>query len=410
MLGKYKKTILYTFIGISVLCFILYEVFHSTILSYTEAEIQKVKKSGWPTTFSSLTSSYPKVSPKNDAIKFSEKVEKLHGRSYEFTDEQAGYKAVVQYVKSARLSLDFIHNNIYKHPYAIHYKDPESVLSSESIFIHNGLFDWLIAELMLNIHLKDHKGILKTTRALFHLSEIEKRAPSLLGQLTWGRRTEKCLSLLGYIINGGCCNEEILSILEVCLQQKLQGVDLKLAFIGEFVILSENRLQMQEILKENPMSWDKLQAVLDFEIYIFLKTLRKIAKAMDMSGKKRFLEISRIEKQVGNLYFSSKAKGIALVAWKIIENLADIYNMQVAVAVEKYKLKHKRAPQNLNELVPGYINEIPMDPLSDNPIRYKKQTSESYIVYSVGPNGNDDGGKGDDCVFNYEDFPLERTN
>ncbi len=72
----------------------------------------------------------------------------------------------------------------------------------------------------------------------------------------------------------------------------------------------------------------------------------------------------------------------------------------VAMALHAHKLYHHRYPENLNALVPGYLKEIPTDPFGgEKPLRYR-QSGDKYLLYSVGPDGKDDGGS--DLIFNKE--------
>jgi len=69
-------------------------------------------------------------------------------------------------------------------------------------------------------------------------------------------------------------------------------------------------------------------------------------------------------------------------------------------------LRHKNDkgfyPQSLRELTgEGYISELPMDPWTDKPLVYKK-TDESFTLYSVGRNFEDDGGE---VVRDYDGQP-----
>lgn len=66
---------------------------------------------------------------------------------------------------------------------------------------------------------------------------------------------------------------------------------------------------------------------------------------------------------------------------------------KVAVAIERYRRDHADAvPPALGALVPQYVQAIPADPLTGLPLRYHV-TEESYAVYSVGLDGEDDGGE-----------------
>jgi hypothetical protein len=64
-----------------------------------------------------------------------------------------------------------------------------------------------------------------------------------------------------------------------------------------------------------------------------------------------------------------------------------------ALAVERWRLAHEgRLPENLAELVPSYLPAVPADPFGDQPIRFK-HLPQGFVVYSVGLDGTDNGGK-----------------
>ena len=66
-----------------------------------------------------------------------------------------------------------------------------------------------------------------------------------------------------------------------------------------------------------------------------------------------------------------------------------------ALAVERWRLAHEgRLPENLAELVPAYLPAVPADPFDDQPIRFK-HLPQGFVVYSVGLDGTDNGGKED---------------
>lgn len=65
---------------------------------------------------------------------------------------------------------------------------------------------------------------------------------------------------------------------------------------------------------------------------------------------------------------------------------------QVAVAIERYRRAHDGAvPATLNELIPRFLQTIPEDPVLGEPLRFRA-LPDGYVVYSVGPDGKDDGG------------------
>ena len=65
---------------------------------------------------------------------------------------------------------------------------------------------------------------------------------------------------------------------------------------------------------------------------------------------------------------------------------------KTALAVERYRLARGKLPEALGQLVPDYLPAVPEDPFDGTPLRYRR-TERGFVVYSVGEDGNDDGGK-----------------
>jgi hypothetical protein len=63
-----------------------------------------------------------------------------------------------------------------------------------------------------------------------------------------------------------------------------------------------------------------------------------------------------------------------------------------AIALKRYQLKHGNYPADLNSLVPEYVPAVPLDPVDGEPLRYRPNADGTFLLYSVGENGVDDGG------------------
>jgi len=63
-----------------------------------------------------------------------------------------------------------------------------------------------------------------------------------------------------------------------------------------------------------------------------------------------------------------------------------------ALAIERFRLAHGRLPENLNELMPQFLSAVPIDPFDGQPLRYHR-LAKGYVIYSVGSDGHDDGGR-----------------
>jgi hypothetical protein len=66
-----------------------------------------------------------------------------------------------------------------------------------------------------------------------------------------------------------------------------------------------------------------------------------------------------------------------------------------AVAVERYRLANGRWPDKLGDVTPRYLTAVPTDPYDGQPLRYARH-KDVVVVYAVGPDGRDDGGKPDE--------------
>jgi hypothetical protein len=63
-----------------------------------------------------------------------------------------------------------------------------------------------------------------------------------------------------------------------------------------------------------------------------------------------------------------------------------------ATALKRYQLKHGTYPPDLNSLVPEFLPKVPLDPVDGCPLRYRRNADGTFLLYSVGENGQDDGG------------------
>lgn len=81
--------------------------------------------------------------------------------------------------------------------------------------------------------------------------------------------------------------------------------------------------------------------------------------------------------------------------FKYTENQAANRMTLTALALQAYRVEHKAYPSTLQELVDGgYLKELPKDSFNfGQPLKYLRVNGGAkYILYSVGPNGKDDGG------------------
>ncbi len=78
---------------------------------------------------------------------------------------------------------------------------------------------------------------------------------------------------------------------------------------------------------------------------------------------------------------------------------------QVALALGAYKADHGEYPEELDELRRDYLKEIPNDIFVNKPPRYRREGG-GYLLYSVGSDMKDDGGKELDRRSGSEDIVM----
>ena len=80
----------------------------------------------------------------------------------------------------------------------------------------------------------------------------------------------------------------------------------------------------------------------------------------------------------------------------VLLKLADIQMERrlvvAAIAVRRYQLRHGRNPGELRALVPEFLAAVPLDPMDGRPLRYRLDADGSFLLYSVGEDGVDNGG------------------
>jgi len=65
-----------------------------------------------------------------------------------------------------------------------------------------------------------------------------------------------------------------------------------------------------------------------------------------------------------------------------------------AIALKRYHLRHRKFPPNLDQLIPEFLAAHPIDWMDGQKLRYRLE-GDSFVLWSVGDNGTDDGGTPD---------------
>jgi len=78
---------------------------------------------------------------------------------------------------------------------------------------------------------------------------------------------------------------------------------------------------------------------------------------------------------------------------KVADRVGQLRAAEVSLAIERFRRTHQNAlPDSLSQLASQFLEAVPADPYDGKPLRFKKLSPKSYVVYSVGRNRQDDGG------------------
>ena len=76
----------------------------------------------------------------------------------------------------------------------------------------------------------------------------------------------------------------------------------------------------------------------------------------------------------------------------------------LACALERYRLDEGRYPEELSALVPRFVAVLPHDIINGQPLKYRRTENGRFILYSVGWNEKDDGGRVATNKDNHQDI------
>ena len=75
-----------------------------------------------------------------------------------------------------------------------------------------------------------------------------------------------------------------------------------------------------------------------------------------------------------------------------LNTIAELRTARVALTIQRYRLQKGKLPESLSNLIPQYLDNIPLDPFNGKALKYNK-LDPGFIIYSVGQNLSDDNWK-----------------
>jgi hypothetical protein len=236
-------------------------------------------------------------------------------------------------------------------------------------------------------------------------------------------------ALIIYLVRIACYGvalrglERVLSVTELTDEQ-LQEWDARLAAVGDSVDFAEALVTERACMIgwfKDPTSMGGLGrgAILlrtpglgTIGLHDCLDFMADCIEATKLPPRQRLARFAEIDAE------ARKPSFLHIVGAMLVPPLARVVQLDVrrqthldmartALAVERYRLAAGDVPEELEQLVPGYLDAVPIDPFDGKPIRYRC-TEPGYVLYSVFEDGQDNGGRSRDDVKSGEphDWPF----
>lgn len=108
---------------------------------------------------------------------------------------------------------------------------------------------------------------------------------------------------------------------------------------------------------------------------------------------------------------------LSFIAWRICQEETQREMILAEIALRRFQLRYGKLPATLNDLTPEFLLKLPLDYMNAKPLRYRLLSETDYLLYSVGENGEDDGGdpipltgKTSKSIWNSKDVVWPRAN
>jgi hypothetical protein len=256
----------------------------------------------------------------------------------------------------------------------------------------------------------DIEGSAESCLAMIHVAHSINDHPFLISQLVRVAEHAIIMAALERLLGQGTLKEETLAKVQAALEREAAANTFHLGLRGEragaqhfFSAVREGKTNVSSILG-GPGGPDLGERLVDaFPALILrgeaehLRIMNEMVKAAKLEAPERLAALDKIENQVRK----SSAWSVRLLVPAVSKLAQASQRVQaqarcavVAVAAERYRLKYDAFPANLKDVVSaGLLKEVPLDPYDGQPLRWVKTPSGGGIVYSIGYDKIDNGGK-----------------
>ena len=260
-------------------------------------------------------------------------------------------------------------------------------------------------EAILHAENGDGKLAIRSAISGFGIARSLAKEPATISQLVHAACQSLATSTIEYCINRiELADEQLIALIE-CVHNAERISDMSCAFVGE---RCEGLSFFKAPESMNPDSIDgipfrpilelyKAIGLADADAIIYLDLMDGYIKTAQLPAHQRLKAVNAIDTRLQStsqihILLHAIMPALSRITMIDLRNIAQLRTARLALAIERYRLAAGKLPDALTDLVPAYLDAIPTDPFDDNELRYKKLEA-GFVVYSIGEDLRDDGGK-----------------
>jgi hypothetical protein len=335
---------------------------------------------------------------------------------------------ITEYLSDNQQALELLHKGaaIEHSRYPVDLSKGFEILLPDLSNIRSGAF-LLKLEAVLHAENDKPEQAVDSIISAFGLARSLSKEPILVSQLVRIACQGLAISTLEHAINRTeFTNEQLIDLSQALVNvedpcamtrafagERCMGVSIfkmPAAKIPSMLSISSNR---PHILGALAITLYRFAGLADMDAIIYLDLMNDYMKAIQLPPQQRqeaadavdarFSTISRI-----HVLLHVIMPALSRCATIDLRTAAQLRTARAGLAIERYRLATGNLPDSLTDLIPTYLDAVPKDPFDGKDLRYKKLET-GFVVYSIGEDGNDDGGKEKPRKRSVPDAPVDVT-
>jgi hypothetical protein len=270
--------------------------------------------------------------------------------------------------------------------------------------IRTGVF-LLKLEAILDAENGDSESAVNAAKSCFGIARSLAKEPLTVSQLVRAACQSLAVTTVEYCINRlELTDEQLIELIE-SVDNSERISDMSCALVGErcmgLSLFKAPGSMNPDIVNGIPfrpiLELYKMAGLADADANIYLELMEGYIKTAQLPLYKRLKAAKAIDARLQSisqvhLLLHTMMPALLRITTMDIRNITQLHTARVGLAIERYRLAAGKLPDTLSDLVPAYLDAVPTDPFDGNDLRYKKLKT-GFVVYSIGEDQIDDGGK-----------------